>query len=98
MSIAPAYRLPPLGLFPAQPAPSPHDRLRRPVSGETLGIMRASRSAQDCGGNSQNGTEVVTRQALARAARRWRFRLRPAAPRLMHVGLIMSSAGVEWSR
>jgi hypothetical protein len=71
MSNALAYRRSPLGLFPGKPMPSPLDRVRKPVSGETLGIMRTGPSASDCGGSLRNGTEVVTWQAPAPAARSW---------------------------
>ena len=39
---------------------SPLDRLRKPMSTEGGGIMRTDRSAQNCGGELQNGAQLVT--------------------------------------
>lgn len=90
MNSAPPCPQLPSGLLPSQPTPIRLDRLRKPPSGETLGIIWPGRSAEDCGGDLQNRTEVATWRAVPRTAPRGRFRLRPTAQLFVQVGLSMS--------
>jgi hypothetical protein len=57
-------------------------------TGESRGILRTDRPAQDSGRKLLHGTQTVAIQAVTAAARPPRFRLRPTGTPFMLVSLI----------